>query len=104
MTVGIVMTVWNNKHAHRRNLLGTVVTMPTVITLSPTLPESSLNFNYSITYRVQIKAGMRQRTPQQSCAERVGPHDRCKPVKYCRQQLAGNLQRHLNFHHHSLTL
>ena len=43
MTVGIVMTVWNNKHAHRRNLLGTVVTMPTVITLSPTL--SLLSFN-----------------------------------------------------------
>lgn len=37
MTVGIVMTVLNIKTAHRRNLLGTVITMPTVITLSPTL-------------------------------------------------------------------
>jgi len=55
-------------------------------------PESSLDFNYSTTYR--IKAGMHQRAPQQSRAERVGLHDRCKPVKYCRQQLAG----------HSLTL
>jgi len=37
MTVGIVMTVWNIKAAHRRNLVGTVITMPTVITLSPAL-------------------------------------------------------------------
>jgi len=47
---------------------------------------------------------MHQRTPQQSCTERAGPYDRCKPVKYCRQRLADHLQRHLNFHHHSLTL
>ena len=31
------MTVWNIKTAHRRNLVGTVTTIPTVITLSPTL-------------------------------------------------------------------
>ena len=37
MTVGMVMTVWNIKTVHRRNLLRIVLTMPTVITLSPTL-------------------------------------------------------------------
>ena len=37
MTVGIIMTVWNIKTAHKRILLGTVITMPTVITLSLTL-------------------------------------------------------------------
>ena len=38
MTVSIVITVWNIKTAHR----GTVITMPTVITLSPTLCDISI--------------------------------------------------------------
>jgi hypothetical protein len=38
MTVGIVMTVCNIKTAHR----GIIVTMPTVITLSPTLCDISI--------------------------------------------------------------
>ena len=37
MTVGLVMTVWNIKTAHKRNLLKTSMTIPTVITLSLTL-------------------------------------------------------------------
>lgn len=36
MTVGMVMTVWHIKTAHRQNLSGTVI-MSTVITLSPML-------------------------------------------------------------------
>ena len=31
------MPIWNIKTVHRRNLLGTVITIPTVITLLPTL-------------------------------------------------------------------
>jgi hypothetical protein len=38
MTVGIVMTVCNIKTAHR----GIIITMPTVITLSPTLCDISI--------------------------------------------------------------
>ena len=38
MTVGIVMTVWKTKTAHR----GTVITMPTVVTLLPTLCDISI--------------------------------------------------------------
>ena len=37
VTIGRVMTVWNIKTAHRGNLLGTVIIMPTGMTLSPTL-------------------------------------------------------------------
>jgi len=44
MTVGIVITVWNNKHTYKQNLLGTVVTIPTVITLSPTLQKVTSHF------------------------------------------------------------
>ena len=40
MTVDIVMTVWNIKTAHRRNLLGIVITMLTVVT-SPTIRTKS---------------------------------------------------------------
>ena len=43
MTVGIVMTVWNIKTAHRRNLIKIVITMPTVIT-SPFILYQNLKF------------------------------------------------------------
>ena len=46
ITVGIVITVWNIKTAYRQNLLGTVITIPTVITLSLTLLRGEYNNFY----------------------------------------------------------
>ena len=46
MTVGLVMTVWNIKTAHKQNLLRTSIAILTVITLSLTLV---VYYNYLYT-------------------------------------------------------
>ena len=59
MTVGIVMTVWNIKTTHRQNLLGTVITMPTVITLSLAL-EQLLSEDIRLTCHVHRARDLRE--------------------------------------------
>ena len=51
------MPIWNIKTAHRRNLLGTVITIPTVITLLPTLGlQAELWAELWVELRVELRA------------------------------------------------
>lgn len=45
MTVGIVMTVLNIKTAHRRNLLGTVITLSPTLGVTQVVWIMALQFN-----------------------------------------------------------
>ena len=53
-------------------------------------PRSSLDSSYSTSSRVQIRFGMRQRSPQQNSPKRASHLGLCKPVEYCRQHLVSH--------------